>query len=588
MSGVWVLAAALLMLPASWFLIGRPLAGSWGGRWWGKGHSRRAALRDLRAPEAAAGIWPGGTGWMLLIRIAAGAGGLWLLWPAGAAGGGWAAALLWLLAVWVLLAPVRDYAVLRASVCSGRAAPEGLAGLMGGQLLWRLLLLLAWAFSVLALAVLGGRAAAALQSAGPLGGAGFPGAAGAGAAMAAVLVSCEAVTLGVVLQYAGLRRGVRSLLAAGMLAAALLAGLLCPIALPAGLLRLLVLFSAFCAAAAPSWVLARPRAALCGQLLLVCLAAGFFTAGLAAWPIAGLPVPQPAVSAAPPFAPNSFWALLFAAGGGTAAGLQAVAAGCTANNLVHPADFGAGTHPAPRQERAVFMVGFGGMLGIGLLAAAALAVRCAGPAGLPEGAAGYAAALAAQLARRGLPAGPAAMLLYMAAAVPALCLLDAAAAAGRSALQGFFGSASLPGQKLAPWRKLLRSRPAASLLTVLPALFLAQEPGALLPLLDGLGWLLSGLALLLALAAHRQAGRKSGRLCPLAAALLCAGWLSLGRYAARALQNAAPAAAGAAVAFALIGLLTAIQGASLLLRGRAAKKPARKAAAAGADTPPRG
>lgn len=577
MTGVWVLAAALLMLPAGWFLIGRPLAGRWGSRWWGKEHGRRAALRELRAPEAAAGIWPGGTGWMLLIRIAAGAGGLWLLWPAEAAQGGWAAALLWLLAVWLLLSPVRDYAVLHASVRSGRGAAGGLAGLMGGQLIWRLLLLLGWSFCVLALAALSGRAADAFCAAGLPGTAALSAPAGASAATAAILISCEAISLGVVLQYAGLRRGVRSLLSAGLLAAALLAGLICPITLPAGLLRLLVLASAFCAAAAPSWVLTRPRAALCGRLLLFCLAAGLLAAGLAAWPVTGPALLRPAAAALPAFAPQGFWVLLFAAGGGAAAGLQTVAAGCTANNLLQPEDFGPGAHPAPRQERAVLAVGFGGMLVIGLLAAAALALRCLGPAGMAQGAAGYAGALAALFARLRLPAGPAAVLFYMAAAAPALCVLDVAAAAGRSALQGFFGSASLPGQKLAPWRKLLRSRPMASLLTVLPALLLTGSADAFLPLLDGLGWLLSGLALLLALAAHRRAGRKTGWICPLAAALLCAGWLCLARCVALALQNGAPATAAAAGGLGLVGLLAAVQGARLLWQGQSPKKPARKA-----------
>lgn len=568
MTGVWVLTAAVLALPAAWFLIGRPLAAGWGGRWWGKGRGRRAALRELRVPEAAAGVWPGGTGWMLLVRIAAGAGGLWLLWPAGAAAGGWAGALVWLLGVWLLLCPVRDYALLYASVRRGQA----------GRQAGRLSLLLGWAFCVLALAVLGGRLAAALQSAGPFS------AAGSSAATAAVLVSCEAVCLGVILQYAGLRRGLRTLLLAVMPLAALAVGLVCPIALGGRLLLALVLFSAFCAAAAPSWVLTRPRAALCASLLALCLAAGILAAG----PASGSVSAQPA--AAVSFEPGGFWVLLFAAGGGAAAGLQTVAAGCTAGSLVRPEDFAAGAHPTPRQERAVFTVGFGGMLMIGLLAAAALAVYCIEPAGQTGGAAGYAAALAARLARFGLPAGPAAKLLYMAAALPALCGLDAAAAAGRSALQGVFGSASLPPQKLAPWRKLLRSRPMASLLTVLPALFLAKKADALLPLLDGLGWLLSGLAMLLALAAHRQAGRKTGWLWPLAAALLCAGWLSLARHAAVSLQNDLPAAAGACFALMLAGLWAAAGAIGRLWKGANAKKTARRPAAeniAAADSAPK-
>lgn len=572
MTGAWMLAAAVLALPAGWFLVGRPLAASWGGRWWGKGHGRRAALRELRSPEAAAGIWPGGTGWMLPIRISAGAGGLWLLWPAGAAAGGRAGALIWLLGVWLLLFPVRDHTILYASVRSAQA----------GRQVPRLALLLGWVFSVLALAVLGGWAADALQSAWP-----SP-AAGPGAVTAAVLVSCEAVSLGVILQYAGLRRTLRTLLLVGMPLAALAVGLACPVVLGGRLLLVLVLFSAFCAAAAPSWVLSRPRAALCGTLLALCLAAGILTAGLAAVSPAAQPADMPA------FAPGGFWALLFAAGGGAAAGLQTVAAGCTANNLVRPEDFAAAAHPAPRQERAVFAVGFGGMLMIGLLAAAALAVYCTGPAGQNGGAAGYAAALSAQLARFGLPAGPAAKLtklLYMAAALPVLCGLDAAAAAGRSALQGIFGSASLPPQRLAPWRKLLRSRPAASLFTVLPALFLAGSANALLPLLDGLGWLLSGLALLLALAAHRQAGRRAGWLWPLAAALLLAGWLSLGRHAAWAMQNAAPAAAGAAGALMLAALWAAAGAAGRLWKGQNAKKAARRPLAENAAEtggPPKG
>lgn len=550
MTGAWVLAAAVLALPAAWFLIGRPLAAGWGGRWWGKGHSRRAALRELRVPEAAAGVWPGGTGWMLLVRISAGAGGLWLLWPAGAAAGGWAGALVWLLGVWLLLCPVRDYAILYASVRRGQA----------GRQAGRLSLLLGWVFCVLALAVLSGRTAAALQTAGPAV------AAGPSAATAAVLVSCEAVCLGVILQYAGLRRGLRTLLLLAMSLAALAVGLVCPIALDGGLLLALVLFSAFCAAAAPSWVLTRPRAALCASLLALCLAAGILAAASF--------TAQP--TAAAPFEPGGFWALLFAAGGGAAAGLQTVAAGCTAAGLVRPEDFAAGAHPTPRQERAVFAVGFGGMLMIGLLAAAALAVYCIEPAGQAGGAAGYAAALAARLARFGLPAGQAKTLVYMAAALPALCGLDAAAAAGRSALQGVFGSASLPPQKLAPWRKLLRSRPMASLFTVLPALFLAGKADALLPLLDGLGWLLSGLAMLLALAAHRQAGRKTGWLWPLAAALLCAGWLSLARHAAVSLQNNSPAAAGACFALMLAGLWAAAGTMGRLWKGQNAKKTARK------------
>lgn len=586
MSGGWMLPAAAAALGLGWFALGRPLARCWGGGWWARPHGRRAAARALRAPEPAAGIWPCGTGWALLARLAAGAGLLWLSWPEAAAAqaGGWAA-LAWLLAVWMLLGAVRDYALLHAAAHSGRAghgAQEGLAALFGGRLLWRLFLLLAWSFCVLLLALLaGGGGLGRLLSGGvPSGEAlrlnrpdAIPAAMRGSAATAALLLTGEALALGVLVRYARPRQGVRAAIALGMLAAALAVALACPVALSVRLACLLILISAFCAAAAPSWLLAAPRGVLGGWLLLGCLGAGVLAGLFPAILSGGAASPAvPAAGAAAGSVPalcGRFWALLCTAGGGTAAGLQALAVGRAGSELLRP-----GLEPAPndapRQERAVFAVGFGGRLLLALLAASALALLAGGSAAPAAGTAaaglnGFAAALAERLAGMGAGAPALAAVVWLAAVLAGLAALDAAAAAGRSALEALFGSAVLSPEKLPPWRKLLRSRPVASLLTVLPALLLTGAgPEGLLPLLDGLGWLLAGLALLAAVLSHRQAGRAVWPLLPVCAALLAAGWLVLGRQALRPAGSRACAAA--AVLAGLAALAVAAQGLRRLLR----------------------
>ncbi len=555
-------------------LLARPLAHAWDGGWWGRAHGRRAAARALQRPEPAAGLFACGTGWALLARLAAGAGLFWLVWPANAAAGcsGWAA-LGWVLGAWMLLAAVRDYAVLHAAAHAARPAPEGLAALWGGRVLWRLILLLSWCFCVLLLAALGGGMARLLgvEITGGIGGTGgalsaalaLPGAPdlSGSAVTAAVLLSAEALTLGVLVRHRRMRQPLRAALALGMLAAAVTVALVCPIPLSARLLCVLLLGAAYCAAAAPAPVLAAPRAVLSGWLLLVCLA------------LLGLAVLLPGKAAALPAASGAGGGalpLLFLSGGGAAIGLQLLAAGSTAPALLRP---DASEETMPRRARAVCAVGFGGALLLGLLAAvvtallsgsgapiAAASAPAASAAGLD--AAGCLALLAETLTARFGRFGPAAAAVALLAAVLAgLSALDAAALAGRQALEGIFGSPTLPADKLAPWRKLLRSRPMASLLTVLPALLLAGRPETeLWPLLDGLGFLLTGLSLLAAALAHRRAGQLAGPLLPLAALLGFAGLANAAAAAAQAAAAGQPGHAAAPVFAALIALLAAAQG----------------------------
>lgn len=571
MTGRWMLPAAVAALLAGWMLLARPLAHRWDGGWWGRAHGRRAAARALQRPEPAAGLFAGGTSWALLTRLAAGAGFFWLVWPASAAAecGGWAA-LGWVLGGWMLLGAVRDYAVLHAAAHPPRPAPEGLAALWGGRVLWRLFLLLGWWFCVLLLAALGGGMARLL---GPEGAGGAGGAAGASltlpgvpdiggsAVTAAVLLTAEALTLGVLVRHRRMRRPLRAALALGMLTAAVTVALVCPIPLSAQLLCVLLLGAAFCAAAAPAPVLAAPRAVLSGWLLLICLA----LLGLAAL-LPGKAAALPAASGAG----GGALSLLFLSGGGAAIGLQLLAAGSTAPALLRP---DAPEETMPRRARAVCAVGFGGALLLGLLAAvvtallsgsgapiAAASAPAASAAGLD--AAGCLALLAETLTARFGRFGPAAAAVALLAAVLAgLSALDAAALAGRQALEGIFGSPTLPADKLAPWRKLLRSRPMASLLTVLPALLLAGRPETeLWPLLDGLGFLLTGLSLLAAALAHRRAGQLAGPLLPLAALLGFAGLANAAAAAAQAAAAGQPGHAAAPVFAALIALLAAAQG----------------------------
>lgn len=574
MTGRWMLPAAVAALLAGWMLLARPLAHAWDGGWWGRAHGRRAAARALQRPEPAAGLFAGGTGWALLTRLAAGAGLFWLVWPASAAAecGGWAA-LGWVLGGWMLLAAVRDYAVLHAAAHAARPAPEGLAALWGGRVLWRLFLLLGWWFCVLLLAALGGGMARLL---GPEGAGGAGGAAGASltlpgvpdiggsAVTAAVLLTAEALTLGVLVRHRRMRRPLRAALALGMLTAAVTVALVCPIPLSAQLLCVLLLGAAFCAAAAPAPVLAAPRAVLSGWLLLICLA----LLGLAAL-LPGKAAALPAASGAG----GGALSLLFLSGGGAAIGLQLLAAGSTAPALLRP---DASEETMPRRARALCAVGFGGALLLGLLAAA-VAALLGGSGALPAArpaltapaasAAGLAAADCLALLAETLTAhfglfGPAAAAVAVLAAVLAgLSALDAAALAGRQALEGIFGSAALPADKLAPWRKLLRSRPMASGLTLLPALLLSGRPTAeFWPLLDCLGFLLAALALLAAALAHRRAGQLAWPLLPLAALLGFAGLANAASAAAQGAASGQPGHAAAPIFVILTALLAAAQG----------------------------
>lgn len=592
MTGRWMLLAAVAALLAGWMLLARPLAHAWDGGWWGRAHGRRAAVRALQRPEPAAGLFAGGTGWALLARLAAGAGLFWLVWPARAAAGcgGWAA-LGWVLGAWMLLAAVRDYAVLHAAAHAARPAPEGLAALWGGRVLWRLILLLSWCFCVLLLAALGGGMARLLgvEITGGIGGTGgalsaalaLPGAPdlSGSAVTAAVLLSAEALTLGVLVRHRRMRQPLRAALALGLLAAAVTVALVCPIPLSARLLCVLLLGAAYCAAAAPAPVLAAPRAVLSGWLLLVCLA------------LLGLAVLLPGGSAALPAAAEAgggALSLLFLRGGGAAIGLQLLAAGSAAPALLRP---GAPEETLPRRARALCAVGFGGALLLGLLAAAVAALLGGGalPAARPAltapaaSAAGLAAAdclalLAGTLTARFVVFGPAAAAVAVLAAVLAgLSALDAAALAGRQALEGIFGSAALPADKLAPWRKLLRSRPMASGLTLLPALLLSGRPTAeFWPLLDCLGFLLAALALLAAALAHRRAGQLAGPLLPLAALLGFAGLANAAAAAAQAAAAGQPGHAAAPIFVILTALLAAAQGVRRYLQcGQTAPHPAK-------------
>lgn len=593
MTGRWMLPAALAALLAGWMLLARPLAHAWDGGWWGRAHGRRAAARALQRPEPAAGLFAGGTGWALLTRLAAGAGLFWLVWPASAAAecGGWAA-LGWVLGGWMLLGAVRDYAVLHAAAHPPRPAPEGLAELWGGRVLWRLFLLLGWWFCVLLLAALGGGMARLLgvEITGGIGGTGgalsaalaLPGAPdlSGSAVTAAVLLSTEALTLGVLVRHRRMRQPLRAALALGMLAAAVTVALVCPIPLSARLLCVLLLGAAYCAAAAPAPVLAAPRAVLSGWLLLVCLA------------LLGLAVLLPGGSAALPAAAQAgggALSLLFLRGGGAAIGLPLLAAGSTAPALLRPE---VSEEPLPRRARALCAVGFGGALLLGLLAAAVAALlggSGALPAARPAPAApaATAAALAAAdclallagtlTARFGVFGPAAAAVAVLAAVLAGLSALDAAALAGRQALEGIFGSPTLPADKLAPWRKLLRSRPMASGLTLLPALLLSGRPTAeFWPLLDCLGFLLAALALLAAALAHRRAGQLAWPLLPLAALLGCAGLANAASAAAQGAASGQPGHAAAPIFVILTALLAAAQGVRRYLQcGQTAPHPAK-------------
>ena len=477
MSGILMMAIAIVVLGGAYLLYGRYLANKWG-----IDPNAKAPAYEL---EDGGDYVPADTNVVFGHQFASIAGAGPINGPIQAAMFGWLPVLLWILIGGVFFGAVQDFASMYASVKNKGRTIGYIIEEYIGKLGKKLFLAFCWLFCILVIAAFAdvvagtfngfalndaGEAAEKIQANGAV-------------AMTSMLFILEAVGLGFIIKYCKLNKWVNTGIAILMLVAAVAIGLNVPVFLSRGIWHLIIFAYICIACVVPVWALLQPRDYLNSYLLIFMIVAaviGIFIAN-----------PQCNLNAFNGFTVNGqylFPILFVTIACGAVSGFHSLVSSGTASKQI-------------KNEKNMLPVSFGAMLMesmlavIALIAVASFASGEAAAQGLKTQPQIFAGAIANFLTAAGLPYSLVFTLINLAVSAFALTSLDSVARIGRLSFQEFFQEDD--PAKASPISKVMTNKYFATVITLVLAYLLAKVGYAeIWPLFGSANQLLSALALI--------------------------------------------------------------------------------------------
>ena len=477
MSGILMMAIAIVVLGGAYLLYGRYLANKWG-----IDPNAKTPAYEL---EDGVDYVPADTNVVFGHQFASIAGAGPINGPIQAAMFGWLPVLLWILIGGVFFGAVQDFASMYASVKNKGRTIGYIIEEYIGKLGKKLFLAFCWLFCILVIAAFAdvvagtfngfalndaGEAAEKIQANGAV-------------AMTSMLFILEAVGLGFIIKYCKLNKWVNTGIAILMLVAAVAIGLKVPVFLSRGIWHLTIFAYICIACVVPVWALLQPRDYLNSYLLIFMIVAaviGIFIAN-----------PQCNLNAFNGFTVNGqylFPILFVTIACGAVSGFHSLVSSGTASKQI-------------KNEKNMLPVSFGAMLMesmlavIALIAVASFASGEAAAQGLKTQPQIFAGAIANFLTAAGLPYSLVFTLINLAVSAFALTSLDSVARIGRLSFQEFFQEDD--PAKASPISKVMTNKYFATVITLVLAYLLAKVGYAeIWPLFGSANQLLSALALI--------------------------------------------------------------------------------------------
>ena len=479
MSGILMMAIAIVVLGGAYLLYGRYLA-----KKWGIDPNAKTPAYEL---EDGVDYVPADTNVVFGHQFASIAGAGPINGPIQAAMFGWLPVLLWILIGGVFFGAVQDFASMYASVKNKGRTIGYIIEEYIGKLGKKLFLAFCWLFCILVIAAFADVVAGTfngftLNEAGAVSGTIR---ANGAVAMTSMLFILEAVGLGFLLKYCKLNKWANTGIAILMLVAAVAIGLNLPIFLSRGTWHIIIFLYIMVACVVPVWALLQPRDYLNSYLLIFMIVAaviGIFVAN-----------PQCNLNAFNGFNVNGqflFPILFVTIACGAVSGFHSLVSSGTASKQI-------------KNEKNMLPVSFGAMLMesmlavIALIAVASFAAGEAKAQGLTTQPQIFAGAIANFLTAAGLPYNLVFTLINLAVSAFALTSLDSVARIGRLSFQEFFMDEETDTAKMSPFVKLMTNKYFATIITLVLAYLLAKVGYAeIWPLFGSANQLLSALALI--------------------------------------------------------------------------------------------
>ena len=478
MSGILMMAIALVVLGGAYFVYGRYLQNKWG--------IDPKAKTPAYELEDGVDYVPADTNVVFGHQFASIAGAGPINGPIQAAIFGWLPDMLWIHIGGVFFGAVQDFAAMYASVKNKGRTIGYIIEEYIGKLGKKLFLLFCWLFCILVIAAFADVVAGTFN--------GFTAdeagiiskvTANGAVATTSMLFILEAVVLGMILKYAKLNKWVNTAIAIIMLVAAVALGLNFPVYLNRGIWHIIIFAYVMVACVVPVWALLQPRDYLNSYLLI------FMILGA----VVGVFVANPSCNLE---AFNGFnvdgqylFPILFVTiACGAVSGFHSLVSSGTASKQV-------------KSEKSMLPVSFGAMLMesmlaiIALIAVASFGKGEAAAQGLTTQPQIFAGAIANFLSVAGLPHDLVFTLINLAVSAFALTSLDSVARVGRLSFQEFFIDDEVDEKNMRPFLKVVTNKYFATAITLVLAYLLAKVGYAeIWPLFGSANQLLSVLALI--------------------------------------------------------------------------------------------
>jgi carbon starvation protein len=448
MNGLLLLVISVIVLSLAYLLYGRFLA-----RKWGIDPSRKTPAQELDDGQEYVPTSP-----LVLFghEFASIAGAGPINGPIIAAMFGWLPALLWLLFGSVFFGAVHDFVALYTSIRNKGKSIGYVIELYVGKAGKRLFLIFVWLFSILIAAAFADIVAGTFAGFDAVG---LPNRTNGSVASASSLFIAAAIGLGLLIRKRKASDLTSAIIAIDLLVMCIVLGIFFPIYIDKTIWLYLIFAYIFVASVVPVWALGQPRNYFSFFLLIAMMLAAFIGVIFTAPPIA--------IPAFTGFNVNGnflFPGLFITIACGAISGFHSlVATGAASKQL--------------SSEKYMLPVSYGTMLletlvaVLAVIAVGSLAVNGKMPSGTPPLI--FATAVSGFLHQLGLPQLASFIIVSLAVSSFVLTTLDTVARLGRLAFQELF---SISGEKQAGDKlhvRILKSKPTASLFTLLPAYLLA-------------------------------------------------------------------------------------------------------------------
>lgn len=490
MSGLLMMAIAIVVLGGAYLIYGKYLCKTWG--------IDENAVTPAYEFEDGVDFVPADTQVVFGHQFASIAGAGPINGPIQAAVFGWVPVMLWILIGGVFFGAVHDFVAMYASVKNKGRTIGYIIEEYIGKLGKKMFLLFCWLFCILVAAAFADVVANTFASSSDVAATNL---ANGAVATTSCLFIVEAVALGFLLRYRKLNKWVNTGLAIALLVVGVVIGMSFPIVgVAASVWHYAIFAYILVASVAPVWALLQPRDYLNSYLLLFMIAAA----------VVGIVVANPSVNL-PAF--TSF----YVEGMGNMFPILFVTIACGAVSGFHSLVSSGTSSKQIKNEKHMLPVSFGSMLLESMLAIIALIAVASftnGSTGAAEF--GYttpslifAGGIANFLETIGIPFSVVFTLINLAISAFALTSLDSVARIGRLSFQELFLDSTIDDNNMEPWRKVFTNKYFATIITLAVAYMLAKIGYAnIWPLFGSANQLLSALGLISCAVFLKKTNRK--------------------------------------------------------------------------------